>query len=120
MVRIVAGDVHRSLRWTNRVPSVCTTLASRKFQNAIGVELVAREGPPSGFGTRAAFTYRLPRTHGSPDSGGKKRRNLLDLFGIAGDIFQELGGGENFIRREREDLSFRYDPNAPDADKDEK
>lgn len=49
-----------------------------------------------------------------------RRRNLLELFGIAGDIFRELGGGENFIRKEREDLSFRYDPNAPDADKDGK
>jgi hypothetical protein len=113
-IRITAGDVHRDLRWTNRVPSVCTTLGSKKFQKAIGAELVAKEGPPSGFGTRATFTYRLPA---ESSSAGGKRGALLDLYGIAKDIFRDLGGGENFIRRERENFDFRYDANAPDAGK---
>lgn len=117
-IRVVAGDVHKDLRWTNRVPSVCTTLSSRKFQEAIGAELIAREGPPSGFGTRAAFTYRLPKENPSSEGRDRRRRNLLDLYGIAADIFRELGGGENFIRRERESLDFRSEANPRDAEKD--
>lgn len=116
-IRINAGDVHRSLRWTNRVPSVCTTLASRKFQEAIGGELIKREGPPSGFGTRATFTYRIPGKSEPSAPGGEKRGTLMELYGIAKDIFQELGGGENFIRKEREQLDFRYDANALEAGK---
>lgn len=33
---------------------------------------------------------------------------LVELYGIAADIFRELGGGEEFIREEREALTFRY------------
>jgi len=116
-IRVIAGDVHRDLRWTNRVPSVCTTLASQKFQKTIGVELITREGPPSGFGTRSTFTYRLPSEDRSSDTGGKKRGNLLALFGIAADVFRDLGGGENFIRKQRENFDFRYDVNAQNPKK---
>jgi hypothetical protein len=119
-IRIVAGDIHRDLRWTNRVPSVCTTLASRKFQQAIGAELIAREGPPSGFGTRAAFTYRLPKEDPSRDAPGKGRGSLLELYGIAADVFRDLGGGGKFIREERKNLDFRYDAAAAGTEEDEK
>ena len=105
-IRVKAGDVHRDLRWANRVPSVCTTLSSRKFQRAAGVELIAKDGPPSGQSTTVVFTYRLPaasaHTHRAPQSG-----RLEKLYGIASDIFRELGGGEKFVREEREKLNFR-------------
>ncbi len=114
-VRVKAGDVHRDLRWANRVPSVCTTLSSRKFQRIAGVELIAKEGPPSGQSTTVVFTYRLPRENRPPGAGERKRGSLLELYGIAADIFRELGGGEKFIREEREKLNFRYDANAPDT-----
>ena len=115
-IRISAGDVHRDLRWSNRVPSVCATLASQKFQKAVGAELIAKDGPPSGFGTRATFTYRLPGGSSSPLAPGGKPATLLELYGIAADIFRELGGGENFIRKERENFDFRYDANAAETD----
>lgn len=107
-IQVRAGDVHRDLRWTNRVPSVCTALASQKLQKAIGAELIGKQGPPSGFSTSVVYTYRLP----SGDKGEAKRKKpggLDELYGIAADVFRELGGGENFIRTERENFDFRYE-----------
>jgi hypothetical protein len=109
MIRIRAGDVHRDLHWVNRVPSVCTTLASRKFQRETGLELVGKEGPPSGNSTTVVFTYRLPsKGSATPQSEGHKNR-LEELYGIAAGIFRELGGGENYLRKERARLHFRKD-----------
>jgi hypothetical protein len=105
-VRVKAGDVHRDLRWANRVPSVCTTLSSRKFQRTAGVELIAKEGPPSGQSTTVVFTYRLSAASGHPHLGRQPGR-LDKLYGIASEIFRELGGGEKFVREEREKLNFR-------------
>lgn len=107
-IRVRAGDVHRDLRWTNRVPSVCSALASQKFQKAIGVQLLTKAAPPSGSGTRAVFTYKLA----PPPATEEQPVRLEDLYGIAKDVFRELGGGENFIRRERENFDFRYDANV--------
>lgn len=105
-VRIKAGDVHRDLHWVNRVPSVCTTLSSKKFQRETGLELISKEGPPSGFGTRAEFTYRLPaRKNLTPQETEKSRFEAL--YGGLSDIFSELGGGEKFLRNEKEKLHFR-------------
>lgn len=117
-IRIKAGDVHRDLHWVNRVPSVCTTLGSRKFQRETGLELVSREGPPSGMGTRAIFTYRLAGEELSAPQDHAK--SLLDgLYGIAADVFRELGGAEAFIRKEREQLHF-IKPDREDNDEAEK
>ena len=105
-IRIKAGDVHRELHWVNRVPSVCTTLSSKKFQRETGLELISKVGPPSGFGTRVEFTYRL---HGQEKSRPQEsRRSRFDaLYGKLSDVFRELGGGENFMRNEKEELHFR-------------
>ena len=105
-VRVKAGDVHRDLRWANRVPSVCTTLSSRKFQRAAGVELIAKDGPPSGQSTTVVFTYRLPSAS-VPHPSARQPGRLEKLYGVASDIFRELGGGEKFVREEREKLNFR-------------
>lgn len=113
LVRIKAGDVHRSLHWSNRVPSVCTTLASQKFQRETGLKLVSKEGPPSGYGTRAVFTYNLSPAdstssrHDSSDQGGRQRPSLEALYGVLSEVFRELGGGEKFLREERQKLHFR-------------
>jgi hypothetical protein len=106
-IRVKAGDVHRDLRWTNRVPSVCTTLSSQKFQRETGLKLVSTEDiPPSGMGTRAVFVYQLPlESVGSQQP--RKQSRLQALYGTLSDVFRELGGGENFLRDEREKLHFR-------------
>jgi hypothetical protein len=109
-VQVRAGKVHSELHWTGRVPSVCQALGSRKFQHEAGVELIERSRP--GPSTTVVFTYRLLDENSPRDvevsaavavSGQKKSVTLLDLYGVAKDIFRELGGGEAFLKAERAD-----------------
>lgn len=114
-IRINAGDVHRSLRWVNRVPSVCTTLGSQRFQRETGLELIERKGPPSGFGTRAEFTYRIAPKVPESETGTEKKVTLEDLYGLFSGLFPEPGGMESFIRKEREAMKFRWDAEGEES-----
>jgi hypothetical protein len=101
LVQITAGDIHKALGFRNRVPAVCQALKSKKFLEENQLVLEKVEGPPSGQSTTVAFTYRLK------DSGQSSNKTAADdsfskLRGIAKDIFRNLGGGEAFIRKERE------------------
>lgn len=107
IVNIRAGDVHRDLHWSNRVPSVCTTLASQKFQRETGLKLISRQGPPSGYGPRAVFTYSFSAAQSTPREPETKKPRLEALYGILADVFRELGGGEKYLRNERKELHFR-------------
>lgn len=110
-VQVRAGNVHSELHWTGRVPSVCQTLGSRKFQREAGVELVERSRP--GPSTTVVFTYRLLDREDRPRdneifpradvSGQKKSITLLDLYGAGRDVFRRFGGGEAFLKAERAD-----------------
>jgi hypothetical protein len=108
-IRVVAGDIHRDLHWVNRVPSVCTTLTSQKFQRETGLKLLSKETPPSGMGTRAVYTYQVSPQKMSGNQQHPRKSRLEALYGTLADVFRELGGGENFIRSEREQLRFRND-----------
>src|SRR5271169_3781176 len=99
-VRIVAGEVHKDLHWQGRVPSVCQALSGSKFLSENHLILEKREGPPKGLSTTVVFTYRLVDEHAAPD--GLEESPLLRLWGIGKEVFASLGGGEAFIRRERE------------------
>jgi hypothetical protein len=99
VVRIRAGDVHKALHWNNRVPSVCQTLSSKRFLEENDLELVERKGPPSGLSTTTVYTYRL---HKSGKPTRKKTGLLLSLRGAGRDAFAKLGGGEKFLKEERE------------------
>jgi hypothetical protein len=46
------------------------------------------------------FTYRLADEHAAPNE--LQDSPLLRLWGIGKEVFASLGGGEDFIRRERE------------------
>ncbi|MGA2905342.1 MAG: hypothetical protein ABSD98_16045 [Candidatus Korobacteraceae bacterium] len=99
-VRIVAGEVHRGLNLKNRVPNVCNALTSRIFldQNHLAIEGVS--GPPSGMGTRMTYTYRLLDEKGlQGDKTGIP--NFEQLRGLLKDALRSLGGGEAFLREER-------------------
>ena len=97
-VRIVAGEVHRALRLENRIPQVCAALKSGKFLVDNHLMLDRMEGPPSGMSTTATFTYRLlDENHGESAESPLNR-----LWGAGKDVFQSLGGGEAFIRAERD------------------
>jgi hypothetical protein len=98
-VRIVAGDVHKAIHLSNRVPLVCQALKSRKFVEENGLVLEKLEGPPSGLGTRATFIYRFANLREARST--KDEWPFLRLRGIAKNLFGPEGG-EEFLRKERE------------------
>jgi hypothetical protein len=100
-IRIVAGEVQKAVQLSNRVSLVCQALKSHKFLDENRLVLEKWDGPPSGMSTTVIFTYRLL------DEGGRTvsqsaASSFLRLRGIAKDVFKSLGGGEEFIRQERE------------------
>lgn len=105
LVRIVAGDVHRALGLKNRVPAVCQALRSKKFLVENHLELEKTEGPPSLTSTTVVFTYRL-RNAGTVKPELRENGAFLALRGVAKNVFAGLGGGEAFIRRERESFEL--------------
>lgn len=101
-LEIIAGNVHKSLGLNNRVPIVCQALKSRDFLEKNHLEIEKIEGPPSGQGTRVKLTYRLTGKPSELELEESPLLQLLRLQGIGKEVFQSLGGGEAFIRRERE------------------
>jgi hypothetical protein len=99
VVRIVAGDVHKAIHLSNRVPLVCQALSSRKFMEENDLVLEKLEGPPSGLGTKATFIYRF--TKGGSAGAAHREWPFLALRGIAKNLYG-AEGGETFLRRERE------------------
>ena len=114
LIRIRAGDVHKGLHWNNRVPSVCQALSSRRFLEENNLELIGKQGPPSGLSTTTVFTYQLKSKAISPDA---RMRAFDALRGTGKEVFKSLGGGEEFLRRERADF-YRpgTDPNDRSSD----
>lgn len=118
-VTIRAGEVHRALKWDLRkVPQVCSALSTKKFMKSAGVELIERKGPPSGQSTTVEFTYRLVDDQTRKIERSKEEKpiangaGLLALYGIAKEAFQQLGGGEAFLKAERDwgpDVWERYE-----------
>jgi hypothetical protein len=100
-VSIKAGDVHKALRWNNRVPSVCQALSSKRFLEQNHLTLIEKQGPPSGLSTTTVFTYRLQTLGEPPSKPIKKASLLLSLQGAGKELFKKLGGGEAFLLEER-------------------
>ena len=98
VVTVNVGAVHKALRLHNRVPLVCAALKSKKFLEDQGLKIISTTGPPSGQSTTVTFTYEIlaPNTPSSALSNP-----LLSLRGLAKEMFKKLGGGEHFIRSER-------------------
>jgi hypothetical protein len=98
LIRVKAGDVHKALRWSNRVPSVCQALASKRFLEENDLELVERQGPPSGLSTTTVYTYRVKSRQPSKVA---KPGGLEVLWGRGREMFRRLGGGEAWLKAER-------------------
>ncbi len=100
-VRVIAGEVQKAVRLSNRVSLVCQALKSHKFLTENHLLLEKWEGPPSGMSTTVTFTYRMlddaPRPVARPEEWPFKK-----LRGVAKEVFRSLGGGETFLRKERE------------------
>lgn len=110
-LQIRVGNVLKELGWTNRTPSVFSTLSSRPFQREAGLELVEkRGGPPSGGpSTTVEFVYRIVEAdarRGAQTRSASAAMDIADIYGIGAKAYRELGGGEKYLRRERDALQF--------------
>jgi hypothetical protein len=100
------GAVHKALGLINRVPQVCSALESKKLLEENHLQVISKNGPPSGQSTTVTFTYEiLAQERGVP----AVENPLAELRGLAKDIFRKLGGGEAFIRNERSSFNEHGD-----------
>lgn len=110
-VTVAARDVLRDLGYRGeRAPAVCSALRAKKFleQHDLEVEV---QGPRSKQSTTTTFTYRLSGRR-EPDDGRRTLDAIRDLRGVGRETFAALGGGERWLRRERE--AFHADaPETP-------
>jgi hypothetical protein len=105
--QVRVGNLQKELGWTNRTPSVYSTLVSKDFQREAGVELIEKKGgPPSGGpSTTWQFVFRvLDEGQDASPVNIRKRGGLLAIYGICADMYREVGGADAFIRAERENF----------------
>lgn len=100
-VKITAGELHKDLGLVNSVPNVCQALKSKEFQRANRIRLQSISGPPSGQSTTVVFTYTLESGEANQP---REPHPLWKLRGAGKEMYRELGGGEKFIRAERNEL----------------
>jgi hypothetical protein len=104
-IQVKVGNVQKELGWTNRTPSVFSTLSSKDFQEEAGVELLEkRGGPPSGGpSTTVQFIYRVLASteKASPGKVVPNGAGLMELYGILADAYKSVGGGEAYLKAER-------------------
>jgi hypothetical protein len=74
-------------------------LKSKKFLQANGLRLISESGPPSGLSTTVTYTYEFIGAKPSPPGPDDPWTRLR---GALKDIYAELGGGEDYLRQERE------------------
>lgn len=106
---IRTGDVVRDLKLHDRVRAVCSALKSRSFLKSNGLNLVEESGPPSGQSTTVIYTYEFADAPGTSAPAGQDA--WAQLRGSLKEIFAGLGGGEAYLRRERE--GFYADKEKP-------
>src|SRR5258708_15916760 len=97
-----AGAVQKSLGLNNRVAGVWLGLKSKKLLKEHGLEIISQTGPPSGQSTTVSFTYEIVGSKTRPPSATEL---FLNLRGMGKDVFQQLGGGEAFLRAARQSFS---------------
>ena len=95
---INVGEVHKAVALRNRVPLVCQALESDKFLKANELKLISKTGPASGQSTTVTYTYEFTDTK----SSDPKEDAWASLRGALTEVFAELGGGEQYLRAERE------------------
>src|SRR5690349_11077893 len=101
-VRIRVGDVRKELGFANdQVPAICGALRARKFRDENHLILEKLEGPPKKQATTVTFTYRLADSR-TMTQEAQTDAAFFALRGIGKEVFRALGGGEAFIRKERE------------------
>jgi hypothetical protein len=103
---IRVGDVVRELKLYQSIPNVCSALKTKEFLHSNRLRLVDATGPKSGLSTTTVFTYEFVDLEGSsqPNSDAWSR-----LRGALKDVFAELGGGEAYLRDERNNFYQKED-----------
>lgn len=98
---IRAGDVVRDLEigWS-RTPAVCSALKTNQFLEENQLHLVETTGPKSGQTTTVTYTYEFVDTL----PAAKEDDPWTKLRGAMKDILQKYGGGEAYLRQERENF----------------
>jgi hypothetical protein len=91
----------------NRFPIICNALKSGKFLKENRLVLQEIQGPPSGRSSTVTFVYKVePQAQSShqpsPAPQTNSQNSFLNLRGILKSTYQQLGGAEQFHRRERE------------------
>jgi hypothetical protein len=95
---IRTGDVLHELRiGGHRAPAVCSALKTRRFLRENHLQLVQATGPKSGQSTTVTYTYEFV----APEAGVDPDNAWNNLRGSLKDIFAESGGGEAYLRAER-------------------
>jgi 5-methylcytosine-specific restriction protein B len=56
-ITLRAGDIHKELNYSNRMPLVCSALGSIKFETEANIEKISITGPLNG--ANALFHYRI-------------------------------------------------------------
>jgi hypothetical protein len=106
-VEVKAGEIHRKLGWSRRVPVVCAALSSQKLQRNVGVRLTGKSGPPSGQSPTVVYRFEILSSVNESVTVGNRQsssKGLMAMYGIAADLYREVGGGEAFLRAERENF----------------
>jgi hypothetical protein len=105
-VEVKAGEIHSKLGWTRRIPLVCAALSSKKLQRNVGVRLTQKEGPPSGQSPTVVFRYEILKSEASSAQGvsSQPKRGLLAAYGVAAHLYRQVGGGDAFLKTERENF----------------
>jgi hypothetical protein len=98
---IRAGDVVRELGMNGRVPAVCSALKGHKFLQHNNLRLIEIAGPKSGQSTTVTYTYEFVETR---KSDLPKADPWIQLRGALKSVFRELGGGEAYLRNERDNF----------------
>ena len=98
---IRAGDIVRELGMTGRTPAVCSALKGRKFWQDNNLRLLGVSGPRSGQSTTVVCTYEFVDTRQSPRGNDNP---WIRLRGALKDVLADLGGGETYLRNERDNF----------------
>jgi len=98
---IRTGDVVRELKLLGRVPAVCSALKSRAFLEQNRLRIVDRTGPSSGQSTTVIYTYEFVD---GPNASQADSDPWTELRGALKNVFAGFGGGEAYLRGERENF----------------
>lgn len=118
---VTVGDIYRELLkqnrgFLNRVPQFCAALRSNKFLTQNNLLIIGESGPPSGMSTTVVLKYQFrdgadpekvsvsspPPSAVAPGRESSIYQRFRDLYGIAGDLYRLMGGGEHVLAEERE------------------